>query len=57
VNLELAAIAVDELRERSLVSGGRRADDLLLDCVRRRRSLLPIALRAPVRSYGDAHWY
>ena len=35
VNLKLAAIALDELRERSLVSGGRRADDPLLDLRRR----------------------
>jgi len=34
VNLELAAIMLHELRERSLVSGGRRADDPVVDLVR-----------------------
>ena len=36
VNLQLAAVALDQLRERSLVAGSRRADHLLLDRVRRR---------------------
>jgi hypothetical protein len=52
VHLELAAIVLDELRERSLVSGDRRADDLLLACVRRRRLLLSIAVGPGARSYG-----
>jgi hypothetical protein len=45
VNLELAAVALDEPRERSIVSGNRRADDLLLDRVRRRRLLPSLAGR------------
>jgi hypothetical protein len=47
VHLELTAVALDELRERSLVPGSRRADDLLFDCVGRRRPLLSVARRVP----------
>jgi hypothetical protein len=39
VNLELAAVTLDEFRERSLVSGSRRVDDLLLRRVLRGRLL------------------
>jgi hypothetical protein len=53
VHLELAAVALDELRERSLVSGSRRSDDLLLDCVRRRVLLLSIASLGPDQSSGS----
>jgi hypothetical protein len=36
MHLQLAAVPLDELRERSLVAGGRRPDGLLLCRVRRR---------------------
>jgi hypothetical protein len=46
VHLELAAIALDQLREGILVSSSRRANELL-DFGRRRRPLLSIAVPTP----------
>ena len=51
VNLQLASVALDELRERSLVTANRGADGLLFHCVCRRGPLLS-ARQVGTRSYG-----